>query len=90
MPALGNVIFFLIFTIILFSILGLQLFSGIYYNRCRISPLPINGIWEIDPNITKLCDNLLNPCPNKFKIKKKITYLFLFINYSRWCGNILN
>lgn len=40
LPDLGNVVVFLIFVIVLFGILGMQLFSGLNENRCRITPAP--------------------------------------------------
>jgi len=51
-PALGNVLVFLIFIILLFAILGLHLFAGLFYQRCRMTEFPVNGTWEVDPNIT--------------------------------------
>ena len=42
LPALGNVILFLLFIVLLFGILGIQLFSGALYNRCREFPIKIN------------------------------------------------
>ncbi len=55
LPDLGNVVMFLFFIIVLFGILGLQLFSGILENRCRLTEKPVNGVWEVDPNIHRLC-----------------------------------
>ena len=42
LPTLGRVFLFLIFIILMFSILGIQLFNGIIYNRCREYPIKIN------------------------------------------------
>ena len=42
LPTLGNVILFLLFIVLLFGILGIQLFSGALYNRCREFPIKIN------------------------------------------------
>ena len=41
-------IVFLIFLFLLFGILGLQLFGKKQYNRCRTTPEPVNGVWELD------------------------------------------
>jgi hypothetical protein len=56
LPDLGNVVLFLLFIMILFSILGLQLFVGIFENRCRMTEKPENNIWLADPNIKRLCN----------------------------------
>jgi hypothetical protein len=67
LPALGNVVMFLLFIFILFGILGVQLHSGDYYNRCRKTPAPVNGVWEVDHSIERLCsypgDGGLYACP---------------------------
>lgn len=38
LPALGNVVIFLLFIVILFGILGLQIFMGALESRCRLTP----------------------------------------------------
>jgi len=43
LTALANVVAFLFFIILIFAILGTQLFNGLLYNRCRISEAPIQG-----------------------------------------------
>ena len=45
LPAIGDVIVFLAFIIILFGILGLQLFMGTLESRCRLTPEPIGQVW---------------------------------------------
>ena len=42
LPTLGRVILFLAFMVLLFGILGIQLFNGVSYNRCREYPIKIN------------------------------------------------
>ena len=42
LPTLGKVIVFLMFIFLTFGILGMQLFSGIFYNRCREKPILIS------------------------------------------------
>ena len=42
LPSLGQVSLFLAFIVLLFGILGIQLFSGVLYNRCRKYPIKIN------------------------------------------------
>jgi hypothetical protein len=63
LPDLANVMAFLMFIIILFGILGMQLFSGMYENRCRLTPKPLKGKWIVDDSITQLCGTKI--CPNK-------------------------
>jgi len=55
LPALANVVVFLLFMFILFGILGMQLFQGKLYSRCRLTPEPIDGVWPADPTTTDLC-----------------------------------
>ena len=43
LPTLGKVILFLMFIFLIFGILGMQLFSGIFYNRCREKPILISN-----------------------------------------------
>jgi hypothetical protein len=79
---LSNVFLFLFFIFSLFSILGLQLFSGYEYNRCRSAPYynsTLNRyIAPIDYSIENLCgaenDSFICPddlfCVNFFDIPK--------------------
>lgn len=47
-PNLGNVIFLLSFMMLMFGILGLHVFSGDTYSRCRTTEKPINSTyWPI-------------------------------------------
>jgi len=43
LPDLGNVVVFLLFIIILFAILGVQLFGDAYEWRCKLTPEPVDG-----------------------------------------------
>jgi hypothetical protein len=47
-PDLANVLVLILFIFILFGIMGVHSFNGETYHRCRLTPLPVNGIWEID------------------------------------------
>lgn len=67
-PAFANVLFFLIFFILFFGILGIQLFCGILEQRCRVTPKPIHGVWPIDDGYTRLCQkSVASSCPIGFK-----------------------
>ena len=56
LPELGNTTFFLLFITILFSIIGLQQFSGIIYHRCRLTERPLNSTyWPKSPIHTRVC-----------------------------------
>lgn len=68
LPDLGNVVVFLIFIIALFGILGLQIFLGVFENRCRFTPLPLGDLWLADPTLPYLCfedDDTTCP-PNRY------------------------
>ena len=63
-PPIANVIFFLMFIIILFAVFGLHLYSGMYEYRCRLTEKPYeNGSWPLLPDYYKLCNENLNNCP---------------------------
>lgn len=47
---LANVVTFLVFFGIFFSIVGVNIFKGNEFNRCYLTEKPINGQWLIDPN----------------------------------------
>ena len=51
LPELGSAGVFIAFMLFLFTILGLQQFSGVIYNKCRVTPEPIiNGTyWPKSP-----------------------------------------
>ena len=38
------------FALLLFSILGIQIWRGLTHFHCRITPEPIDGVWDIDPD----------------------------------------
>lgn len=52
---LGGVLILAIFFFTIFAILGVSLWSGKIYYRCRMSEFPVNGDWEVDPTDTALC-----------------------------------
>lgn len=77
-PGFANVFFFLVFFVLFFGILGIQLFSGIFEQRCRLTPYPINNVWLIDDTNTGLCQKgLQNSCQtglNFYCFSKLITF----------------
>ena len=50
LPELGNTLVFMLFFFIVFGIIGIQTFHGAIYQRCRLTPEPVDGQWEIDPD----------------------------------------
>lgn len=54
-PNLLSVACVLLIFLLVFGILGMQMFSGLLYNRCRITEVPVNSIWLINEEDTKLC-----------------------------------
>lgn len=58
---LGGVLVLAIFFFTIFAILGVSLWSGQIYNRCRLTEFPVNGDWLADPNDTRLCSSI-RPC----------------------------
>lgn len=52
----------MLFIFLLFGILGVQQFKGVFYQRCRETPYPINDTvtglaahWPIDYEVERLC-----------------------------------
>lgn len=56
LPSLKNISIFLIFIMILFRILALQLFYGITENRCRLYPEPVSGKNPASPEYLRFCE----------------------------------
>lgn len=42
----------------IFAILGVSLWSGKVYYRCRMSPYPLAGVWAVDEGDTRLCSDV--------------------------------
>ncbi len=55
LPELMNVTIYLLFIITVFAILGLQIFNGIMYNRCRYESTPTGNFWDYDESNTRIC-----------------------------------
>ena len=58
-----------LFFFLIFAILGVSLFDGSTYYRCRYEPSPFtNGTWPIVEDATYLCDPLATSrtCPNNY------------------------
>ena len=52
---LGGVLILAIFFFTIFAILGVSLWSGKIYYRCRLTEFPVDGDWPVDPTDTSLC-----------------------------------
>ena len=48
---------------IIYALFGVFFFRGAIENRCRITPYPINDVWELNSTIGTLCGS--TDCPNK-------------------------
>lgn len=56
LPELGNATIFILFMVGLFSVLGLQQFSGVIYYRCRETERPLNATyWPRSKIYTRVC-----------------------------------
>jgi Ion transport protein len=61
LPELANAMLFVFFVVILFSILGLQQYTGVMYHRCRETPKPLNSTyWPKSKLYTRICSPTLN------------------------------
>ena len=63
---LGNILILDIFFILTFSLFGLQMWGGIVHYRCRKTPHPVNGDWEIVEDDTRLCGSFHQCAPNTY------------------------
>ena len=63
---LGSVMVLALFFFTIFAILGVSLWSGKIYQRCRMSEFPVNGDWETDPMDTSLCSEHRDCSPNRY------------------------
>ena len=54
-PDFANVGIFLVFNFLLFSAWGVQEYSGMVYNTCRITAAPDNGTWPSDLSFNRPC-----------------------------------
>ena len=46
----------LLFILLTFSIAGVCAFQGSLFFRCRTTPMPVNGTWEIAESVERLCN----------------------------------
>lgn len=58
---LTNVFFLLVFALLVFSILGVQIWRGVTHFKCRTTEAPIDGIWPIAEDNNDVCGGL-NMC----------------------------
>lgn len=59
LPALGNVVIFMGFFVVIFAVVGIHVFQGDYYHRCRLTEFPVNATsWPIDISQTRTCGDL--------------------------------
>lgn len=63
---LGSVLVLALFFFTIFAILGVSLWSGKIYNRCRMTEFPVNGDWETDPSDTRLCSEIRQCAFNRY------------------------
>ena len=62
-----NVFILLLFIFLVYSVLAVNIWGGIFYRRCRVNSFPINGKFEIINNSNILCGGL-NQCNNCYSI----------------------
>jgi hypothetical protein len=58
---LTNIFMMLAFTLLLFSILGSQMWAGLTNQRCRLTPEPVDGDWLTVPDDFAVCGGM-NQC----------------------------
>jgi len=56
LPELANTTVFILFAMMLLSVLGLQQFQGVIYYRCRTTEKPVNSTyWPKSNRYTRVC-----------------------------------
>ncbi|RHZ27288.1 hypothetical protein DYB37_011550, partial [Aphanomyces astaci] len=69
LPALGNVFVLLMFCMLVFGILGMEIYRGAYHFRCRVTPYPVvlppNGTFNYPPNASYI--SLVQQSPDQFQ-----------------------
>ncbi|RHZ38551.1 hypothetical protein DYB31_009529 [Aphanomyces astaci] len=69
LPALGNVFVLLMFCMLVFGILGMEIYRGAYHFRCRVTPYPVvlppNGTFNYPPNASYI--SLVQQSPEQFQ-----------------------
>ncbi len=76
--ALVSILGLLIFFMGLFSILGLNLYSGVLDFRCRTTPVPVGGVWPIASDTNRICGYTYkcpasDYCGSSFEVSAHIT-----------------
>ena len=62
---LGVFWLFLTMYLFIFAVFGVQLFSGITHNRCRLTPKPVSGDWKLAPGSAINCGGY-STCKNNY------------------------
>ncbi len=52
---LPKVVMFLLLIIFIFSVIGVRQFKGDLFYRCRLTPQPVEGTWELDEELERPC-----------------------------------
>lgn len=80
LPRLFDVFVFIVFIIAIFAVLGIQIFKGEVYKRCRLSPVPEipNKLWLKDESITQPCSDYPHfggfGCPGNLTCGNPLTF----------------
>jgi hypothetical protein len=60
--SLVNILALMAFFFIIFAILSVNLWKGTAHQHCRLTPVPVDGIWPVLPNYEHLCGGS-STCP---------------------------
>ena len=63
---LGGVLVLAVFFFTIFAILGVSLWSGKIYYRCRYTEFPVDGVWPVDPTDNLLCSSERQCSQNRY------------------------
>ncbi|KAF0715026.1 hypothetical protein As57867_003592, partial [Aphanomyces stellatus] len=70
LPALANVFVLLMFCMLVFAILGMEIYRGDFHYRCRVTPFPValpaDGTWGLPPNVNDTYIAMVQTNPEQY------------------------
>ncbi|KAF0712772.1 hypothetical protein As57867_004669, partial [Aphanomyces stellatus] len=71
LPALANVFVLLMFCMLVFAILGMEIYRGDFHYRCRVTPFPValpaDGTWGLPPNVNDTYIAMVQTNPEQYR-----------------------
>ncbi|KAF0713804.1 hypothetical protein As57867_004193, partial [Aphanomyces stellatus] len=88
LPALANVFVLLMFCMLVFAILGMEIYRGDFHYRCRVTPFPValpaDGTWGLPPNVNDTYIAMVQTNPEQYQCLDNITGIPLTQANATW------